>query len=329
MEIGSSITGKGHSVFVDRIMDSPRILQELIWKRTPAYPSPYPLSFPIDAALLRATRVRWPRTLEWPTAENYVGALRTGLARLVPVDLVDGIEQGHGLVNIELVVEGRPHAVTIDYFDHFDHINTSRTSRSCVYFKMQFHRDGYRFPNVVPGGFVTGNLLTYQYIAPVRKMAAKRPRLYDVFGRFGLTFAREIRQEAIGRLREQTFFHYEGGAKLVRYSRSLEEASLSRIVIDLPSNSDFCFRLIDYFSVGACTVAWPHRTVLHVPIESGKHIVYCREDFADLIDMCRFYLKHEDKRQAVAQASREYFDRYLHRDQLAAYYLQTALRFIS
>jgi hypothetical protein len=311
-----------------RLVNLPDLLREAVWRRTHSYESPYPLSFPPDPSMLAVTRIRWPRVLQWVDAENYAGALRTGLARLVDVEIADDLEQGAGLVNIELVVNGRAHPVTIDYSDHFDYIVRRHVERAAVYFKMQFHRDGYSDHTIVPGGFVSGTTVTYSYLSPILQSAQSQPPLYDAYGRFGLKFAREIREDAVRRLNSQSYFHYEGGAKLVRYSAFLQEASRSRVVIDLPSNSDFCFRLIDYFALGGCIVAWPHRTVLHVPVQAGKHLLYCREDMSDLVDLCREYIEDDGKREAIKSSAREYFDRYLHKDQLAAYYLHTAFRFI-
>ena len=69
-----------------------------------------------------------------------------------------------------------------------------------------------------------------------------------------------------------------------------------------------------------------HHTALHVPLEEGKHIVYVKDDLSDLIDLCRFYLDNSASREDLRQNSRAYFDKYLHRDQLAAYYLYSFIK---
>jgi spore maturation protein CgeB len=126
-------------------------------------------------------------------------------------------------------------------------------------------------------------------------------------------------------LQNQRRFHYEGSLQIVRHSQSLHESAQAKVCIDLPGNGDFCFRLIDYLGIGACVVAAPHGTLLHVPLEEGKHIVYAKEDLSDLVELCQYYLEHEEQRSAIARASRDFFDRYLHRDQLAGYYLSKCL----
>jgi len=305
------------------------IKDELIWKSRPPYRSPFPLTFPLDKGLTNRCFVRWPIAYEWATASNFVDDIRTGLATHVPVELADITQGGQGVVCFELVIDGRPHRITIDYFDRFDVINQESLTSSAVYFKMQFHRDGYKSARVVPGGYVSGSSSTYHYIAPLRSRADQHRPLFDVYGRFGLTFAREVRLNAVKALREQSRFRYEGGASLVRYSRSLSEAGSARVGIDLPSNSDFCFRLVDYLAVGTAIVAVPHRTIMHVPLITGTHVAYCSSDLSDLIDICQYYLEHEDKRIELRNNARGYFDRFLHRDQLAAYYLSECLSRIS
>src|SRR5262249_18290776 len=132
--------------------------------------------------------------------------------------------------------------------------------------------------------------------------------------------------EAVQLLSNQSSFHYEGGLSKVRYSRFLREVARSKICIDLPGNGDFCFRLIDYLAVGTCVIGPRHRTLLHVPLVDRKHIVYTQDDLSDLIELCMFYLKNDEARENICQNSRLFFDQYLQRDQLAAYYLSCCLR---
>ena len=78
-------------------------------------------------------------------------------------------------------------------------------------------------------------------------------------------------------------------------------------------------------AVGTFIVAYPHGTDLQVPIEEGKHLVYCKPDYSDLVDICQYYLEHEEEREQIAKNSREFFDQYLHKDNLTRYYLRSML----
>jgi hypothetical protein len=166
----------------------------------------------------------------------------------------------------------------------------------------------------------------YKHLGWLRALQDRSEPRFDVYGRFGAQFATETRRKAVGLLEKQTSFRYEGGLKTVRYSRFLKEAALSEVCIDLPGNGDFCFRLIDYLAVGACVIALRHRTTLPAPLLDREHIVYTKDDLSDLVDLCRYYLDHPQERKRIRAAGRSYFDRYLHREQLARYYLHEALR---
>lgn len=65
----------------------------------------------------------------------------------------------------------------------------------------------------------------------------------------------------------------------------------------------------------------PHEAILPEPLEDRKHIVYTRPDLIDLIPLCRYSLTNDEAREAIRRASQQYFDQYVHRDQLAQNYL--------
>jgi hypothetical protein len=65
--------------------------------------------------------------------------------------------------------------------------------------------------------------------------------------------------------------------------------------------------------------------VLHVPLIDGEHVALAREDLSDLVEVCARYVDADGERERLGRQAREFFDRYLHRDQVAAYYLHTCL----
>ena len=281
-------------------------------------------TWPLDPQDRANMRVKWPSRYGWSPATKWVEPLRHGLAKHVTTELADVPQPFEGIVMIQVMVRGIRHNVAIDYSD-LPNINES-CARTCpLYFKMQFSVLGYPFSNVFPGGFVSNSETIYQYLSRIRAIADKNSRSYDVYGRFGLDFGAVIRRRACSLLAEQDSFRWQGGLQIKRYSLALLEIARSKICIDLPGKGDFCFRLIDYLAVGTCIIGLKHRTVLHVPLVDREHIVYVKEDLSDLVDLCRFYLKDDTARQALHRNSRSFFDKYLHRDQLAAYYLRCCL----
>ena len=124
-------------------------------------------------------------------------------------------------------------------------------------------------------------------------------------------------------------FRFFGGQHKVRYGSFLREVARAQICIDLPSYSPITFRLIDYLAIGTCIIGPPHASQLHVPLEDRVHLVYCKPDYSDLEELCTHYLEHAERRESLVRNSRRFFDTYLHRDQLAAYYLTKCLRLVA
>ena len=273
-----------------------------------------------DPSILKNIKIRWPIAYDWPLAGKWVDFFITSLQKTVKIEF-GNIEQSFGgVVVFEIDVNGKSWKTAIDYSDYTP-INEEAYDYCSLYFKMQYLDEGYGEKNIIPGGFVTNGDQIYTYLNQLRKMRDQRKFQYDVYGRFSLDFATDVRTAAVGYLSNQDRFSYEGGLKKVRYIRFLSEIAKSKVCIDLPGNGDFCFRLIDYLAVGACVIAKRHRTKFHIPLIDKKNIVYAKDDMSDLVDLCDYYVKNDDAREEVCLNSREFFDRHLHRDQLSRYYI--------
>lgn len=295
---------------------------EMLWLLAPAAPSGAAPLWPLDVERLRRVVLRWPAVYEWPLIAKSVGPLCAAFRRYVPVE-VTGVPQPYqGVVMLQWASDGAVYDLALDYSDS-PALHEACATKSAVYFKMQYLRDGYGEPHVLPGGFVPWHAHLYRYLPRLRAARDRQAFAYDVYGRFGLEFAREIREEAVRRLTAQSRFHYEGGLATKRYSRFLREVAQARVCIDLPGKGDFCFRLVDYLAVGACVVGPHHRTVLPAPLVDRQHIAFARDDLSDLVELCEYYLNDAPAREAMGRRARDYFDRVLHRDQLVAYYLSS------
>jgi hypothetical protein len=292
------------------------------WRARTGTPPQAPPTWPLDPDELAGVVVRWPSQPGWPLATTWLDPVVRGLAHWVRVEL-HPIPQPESRVAVaELVVDGAAHRIAVDYSDYMP-IDEAIADAVPVYLKMHYQAEGYGRDNVVPGGYIGRDV--YPYLGRARALRARRAFHYDVYGRFSVNDAKPLRRRGVALLRRQRDFAYEGGARIVRYSRSLREAAQARVCVDLPGRGDFCFRLVDYLAVGACVVSVQPRTRLHVPLVDRIHVAFARPDLSDLVELCALYLDDEAARERLAAGGAEFFDRYLHRDQLTAYYLRTAL----
>lgn len=286
----------------------------------PATAAAEPEPEPNAGAAGDGVRIRWPTRYEWVAAGKWVSALRDGLARRVPVTPAEIVQPFEGAVVIEVEVDGTNHPVAIDYFDR-DRVLDEVASSCELVFKMQYRAGGYRHPHVVPGGYVPGRPYLPRYLGGLRHLRESGRARFEVYGRFGLSYAPEIRRQAVSLLRDQDRFRYEGSLTLQPYSAYLREAALSRVCIDLPGNGDMCHRLVDYLAIGCCVVRPAARTILPEPLADGVHVRYVREDLSDLVEACETLVRDPDAAARMGAAARVYFDRHLRVDALAGYYL--------
>jgi hypothetical protein len=266
--------------------------------------------------------ITWPESYDWPDTSAWMEHLETALGRIVRLRKANVPQpRAEGVVSTLWTLNGDCHYVIIDLSDKMDHLAASALESATIYFKMQYRRGGYGDLRIVPGGYPLVGPYTYRYLTELRRCADRRPKLHNVYGRFGLNFSADIRRKAIALLAEAEDICFVGGTGFVRHCRYLRDIARSRIGIDMPGNGDFCFRLVDYLAIGVCAIGPRHCTELPIPLVDREHMVFCAEDLSDLIPLCRYYLSDDPARERIARNAREYFDRFLHREQLARYYL--------
>jgi len=296
-----------------------------VWGRV-ATPLPPPACVPsVGTDDLASMLIEWPTTYGWHSAARWVDPIRSGLSRYIVVCSTAIPQPPTTAVLVYFYFRGSRHNVIIDYSDYPDRILTEWLENCLVYLKMQYLREGYGHDRIVHGMYIpTGNLAMYRYLPRLRRLrdTCTRPK-YDVYGRFGMRRANPVRQQAIQRLCEQDRFRFQGGGKLLALTRSLSEITQAKVCIDLPGSGPFCHRLVDYLAIGSCVVAYPHAAVFDPPLVDHTHIVYCKPDFSDLVDLCDYYVTHKEERQAIAGQARAYFDTYLHKDCIAVKYINT------
>lgn len=319
-----------------RLLKSPGTYRNLAldaaWTVSRRPEPPVALSWPLDPERLEATSVRWPATYLSGSAglqsaaesrmARRLASLRTAMAKLVRSEVADIPQPYASVVLFQVTIDGQTHDVAIDQSPYLA-VDEECAERCLLYFKRHFRNDGYAQAGVVPGGFAPlDHDALHRHLARLRT----RTRLaYDVYGRFSLHFSPQVRGRVLELLTEQDRFGFEGGSRLTMYTEYLRDIAASRVCIDVPGEGPLSYRLVEYMGVGACIVAYPHKAQLHVPLVDREHIVYTKEDLSDLVDLCAHYVENPAERRRLVENSRAYFDKYLHRDQLAAYHLHAVL----
>lgn len=264
--------------------------------------------------------IRWPRRYEWDAASDWVDLIRDHLRLDAAFSFSDSIPQPYkGTVIFEADDGNEIIRVAIGYSDYLP-IDLDCERNVDLYFKMQFDKNGYDSDKVVAGGYVADGKRLYLALNRLRRIRAKNTFDHDVFGRFSLDYAPDIRTKAHNLLKAQTKFVYGGALNKVSYVQFLNEISKSKVCIDLPGLGPLCFRLVNYLAIGSCVIAYPHESLLHVPLVDRKHIVYCRKDMSDLVDLCSYYIDNDVEREQIAANARQFFDENLHISNLSLYY---------
>jgi Glycosyl transferases group 1 len=294
-----------------------------------AQPKPANEVWRISAEELEGVEVRWPTSVAYPPQRIYMEPLFYGIKARVPVKLTDIPQHGESIVVIEFCRAGRTYRVGINCRDYPDVVHLDKAEGGPgsldLEFKMQYRLGGYGVANIIPGAFVPGAVLVDCYArGPMRERRRQRFS-YDVYGRFSLEWARDVRAAAIAKLGNQSRVSFLGGARKVSYREFLREIAQARVCLDLPGNGPFCFRLVNYLAIGACVVSAPQAAVMPVPFVDRKHIVFARPDLSDLVDLCAQYAQDASAREAVAQAGRDYYLQHLHWRSLSNYYLRMML----
>jgi glycosyl transferase family 1 len=281
-------------------------------------------TWPLSASDLQRVRITWPSRYRWPAGRGIFETQKDALSDLGVLAVGDVEQAFQGALRLECAVDGERHSVFLDMSDYPDAVNEEALEQSGIYFKGMFREQGYGDPRILPAGYTVTGRDYYRYYRPFRSRYNGR-RTIDVLGRFGLKFQPELRQKAVDMLAAAKDLNFVGAGGKVRYSRFLREIAAARLSLHVAGNGPFTHRVTEFLGLGSCMISVRFPLALHVPLVPGVHYVTFADDLSDLVDVCRYYIQHEDERERIAAAGCEYFERYLHFDQLAGYYVTTIL----
>jgi hypothetical protein len=287
-------------------------------------------TWPLDCSQLSRATVYWPSTYQWAPSAGLLDPICAGLGHWANVQRRAIAQPYKGVCVFEMELDGaRPHRIAVDYSDSADAIEPDCLAMVTLYFKMQYLQNGYRSEKILPGGYVMWDRRLVASLRGIRGQARVSKPEFDVYARFGMEFARELRTRVVEKLQSDPSLGYVGGMRKVAYRQSVKDAARAKICIDLPGNGDFCFRLLDYLAAGAFVIAYPHRTTLPVPLLDGHHLVHMKPDLSDLIPLCHYYLEHAEERRTIQDNAAAYFDACCDYRQLGSWYLQRCLHAVS
>lgn len=301
------------------------VIRELRWQRTAELPAPSPTWELPNAGAVTLT---WPERYHRPDQAAWVEPLRLGFEQVVRIERAPLQPERQRLaphiVPFSVELGGRRIDAAVDYGDE-PRLRPGLADAFDLVFKMQYLAEGYGTERVVPGGFVANGMSLYRYLPRLRATADTAAPFADVYGRFGPDKAPDLRERAVELLTAQDELAFRGGIGRVRYLQSLIEAARSRTCLDLPGNGPLCFRLVEYLAVGSAIVSPPPTGRLHVPLEEGRHVVFCRPDLSDIVDVVADVARDDELLSSLRRETRAYFDRFLDYRQLARYYVATCL----
>jgi hypothetical protein len=325
------VTGglKDKAYLLSRLTTWRSLAEDAVWRLSQKAAERVDLTWPLEPEIVQNIVVRWPVKYGWKHAERWVDPVLYGLQQLVKIDFAEINQPVGNIVVFEFAIDGVSLEVGIDHEDR-PGLHPAVADLALV-FKMQHLREGYGRGNVVPGGFVTMRHEMYRLFPRFRELRRRSRPECDVYGRFSLDFSPEYRRRAVALLQEQDEFCFEGGlGHSVNWSQHIRDACRARLCLELSGRGmGFSSRPVDLLAIGACVVAPRAPTALHVPLVSGEHVVYARQDLSDLVAVCKRYLADDEARARISAGACDYFDRYLRPEQLAGYYLHECLRVAS
>jgi Glycosyl transferases group 1 len=121
-----------------------------------------------------------------------------------------------------------------------------------------------------------------------------------------------------GTAKNQVFKNYKYKGR--RYH---EELAKCKIVLSFRGGGWDTLRYWEVPSLGPLLVSQKMQIVIPNDFEDKKHVVYCKDDLTDLLDLCRHYLKHDDERKKITSAALEHAKKYHTHIARAQYVLET------
>ena len=97
--------------------------------------------------------------------------------------------------------------------------------------------------------------------------------------------------------------------KKLPYDEYLKRSAKSKLNILLPGMGELTWRVTELMGIGCACIMPEISTVL--PGNTAGCFIQCRRDYSDLQDQVKYYLEHDNAREAIARNARRYYDKWL------------------
>ncbi len=223
----------------------------------------------------------------------------------VPIVLIDGGDSSNGIA-LDLEAYGRP--------DLRDKVFSKRKI-DCI-FTREYLIDKEYEKNIFP--------------LPMSFNYDRMPSLdynlkYDVS--FWAVESHQIRVQALDMLQDKFDCKANGtqrNQKFSKYKRKgddyLKELARCKIVLNFRGGGWDTMRYWETPAIGRFMISQNPGIVIPNNYRDGKEVVFCKDDLSDLVELCEYYLKYEDKREEIAKNAMEYTKKY-HTDEKRIEYI--------
>lgn len=118
-----------------------------------------------------------------------------------------------------------------------------------------------------------------------------------------------------GTKRNQIFSEYNRKGKFY-----LEELSRCKIVLNFRGGGWDTLRYWEVPALGRFMISQKPQILIPHDYQDKKHIVYCKDDLSDLVELCEYYLSNPKEREIIAKHSKEHTIKY-HTDEARVKYI--------
>jgi glycosyltransferase involved in cell wall biosynthesis len=216
-------------------------------------------------------------------------------------------------------------------------IFTKFLRKDMLYFKIHLHKKDKKRYKIFPAPNSVSRLSLIDNLDYYRELKDKKEYKYDFFfngwhdddgTRMKCVRKAKTQKEWKARVGLQPFKHHTTVPKYLEdrrmdYEEHLKTQCRSRINLALPGGRalPYCsFRHVELWAMGCFILSTAPNLIL--PGEADKCMGIFKRDMSDFVEQVNYYLEHDEEREQIAQAGRDYFDKYLTPKAHAEYFIK-------